>query len=89
MAAYRVITRKSAIKRIRKAPERVQERFALLLGDLAGDGPYRPDWPNYSPLSDNRYHCHLGYSWVACWTFHKEIVTIEVYYSGSRESAPY
>ncbi len=66
MAAYRVIARKAALKRVRKAPERVQERFVLLLGDLAESGPFRAEWPNYSPLGDDRYHCHLGYGWVAC-----------------------
>jgi hypothetical protein len=89
MAIYTVITRKAALKRIRKAPERVQQRFALLLSEMAEAGPYRANWPNYSPLGDNQYHCHLGFSWVACWTYSKEIVTIEVYYAGSRESAPY
>ena len=89
MAIYTVITRKAALKRIWKAPERVQQRFALLLFEMAEAGPYRANWPNYSPIGDNRYHCHLGFSWVACWTYSKETVTIEVYYAGSRESAPY
>jgi hypothetical protein len=89
MAKYTVITRKAALKRMRKAPERVQQRFAMLLSEMAETGPYRANWPNYSPLGDNRYHCHLGFSWVACWTYGKETVTIEVYYAGSRESAPY
>ena len=89
MVMFQVIARKSALKRIRKAPVRVQQRFALLLSDLAEKGPYRADWPNYSPIGDDRYHCHLGYDWVACWTYSKKTVTIEVYYAGSRESAPY
>jgi hypothetical protein len=89
MAKYTVIARKAALKRIRKAPDRVQQRFALLLSEMAVEGPYRTNWPNYSPLGDCRYHCHLGFSWAACWTFAKQTVTIEVYYAGSRESAPY
>ena len=89
MAVFTIITRKVALKQIWKAPKRVQKRFALLLSEMAEAGPYRANWPNYSPIGDNRYHCHLGFSWVACWTYSKETVTIEVYYAGSRESAPY
>jgi len=89
MAIYRVITCRAALKRMRKAPSRVQQRFAMLLTELAEAGPYRADWPNYSPIGNDRYHCHLGFSWVACWTYHRETITIEVYYAGSRESAPY
>lgn len=89
MKKYQVVVRKTALKRIHKAPERVQIRFAALLDDLRIKGPYRSDWPNYSPLEGNRYHCHLGYSWAACWTYDKGILTIEVTYAGSREDAPY
>jgi len=89
MAKYQVVVCKAALKRIQKAPSRVQIRFASLLDDLRNKGPYRSDWPNYSPLGDDRYHCHLGFSWAACWTYSKDILTIEVYYAGSRESAPY
>ena len=40
-------------------------------------------------LSETEYHCHLAYSWVACWRHEKYTITIEVYYAGSRENAPY
>ena len=35
------------------------------------------------------YHCHLSYKWVACWQCEGDSITIEVYYAGSRENAPY
>jgi hypothetical protein len=35
------------------------------------------------------YHCHLSYRYVACWTWRKKEIVIEVYYVGSRENAPY
>lgn len=47
------------------------------------------NWPNYSKLGDSKYHCHLAYSWVACWSYEKGEIKIEVYYAGSRENAPY
>ena len=49
----------------------------------------QPTWKNYSKLGKNKYHCHLNYRHVACWTAEKETITIEVYYVGSREKAPY
>lgn len=44
---------------------------------------------NYSKLGPDNYHCHLSRKWVACWTNENGTLTIEVYYAGSRESAPY
>ena len=37
----------------------------------------------------NMYHCHLSRKWVACWKNESGTLTIEVYYVGSRQSAPY
>ena len=68
------------------APYREEE---FLKRDLEHSGPVRTDWPNYSKLSKTEYHCHLNHHYVACWTVMKETITIEVYYVGSRENAPY
>ena len=68
-------------------PVRMQKKMANLVEDLRDNGPIRSDWPNFSKLGENRYHCHLAYKWVACWTH--ENMRIEVYYAGSRENAPY
>ena len=86
---FRVLIKKAARKRIEKAPEEVKVLFGELLSDLAETGPVLPTWPNYSKLGKDRYHCHLAYRWVACWTHEAESVLIEVYYAGSREDAPY
>jgi len=43
---------------------------------------------NYSMLGNGKYHCHLNFSYVACWTYEQETITIEVYYVGSLENAP-
>ncbi len=70
-------------------PPNIRALFAELLEDLKYTGPEQPSWPNYSKLGGNKYHCHLNYRYVACWTCENGTLTIEVYYAGSRESAPY
>jgi hypothetical protein len=67
----------------------VQILFGKLVEDLRDKGPLRHDWPNYSKLTERKYHCHLAHKWVACWEWEKETLVIEVYYVGSREKAPY
>ena len=86
---YQITVKKSAYKKIARAPESIQILFHELLEDLEVKGPFQHTWPKYSPLGKNKYHCHLAYSWVACWYFEKGSIEIEVYYAGSRESAPY
>ncbi len=70
-------------------PMREQKRFANLVEDLERKGPIRSEWPNFSKLGEQQYHCHLSYSWVACWQVEESVLEIEVYYAGSREKAPY
>jgi len=86
---FRVIIKKSVLKNIEKLPKNIQFSFDSLIKDLIEKGPIRPEWPNYSKLSKNEYHCHLSHKWVACWYYENNSVTIEVYYAGSRENAPY
>jgi hypothetical protein len=66
-----------------------QKKFRLLLLALRASGPVQPQWQNYSKLSETKHHCHLSYGWVACWEETEKGLTIEVYYAGSRENAPY
>ena len=86
---YDVKFNKQVKKNIEKMPASAQKKFFFLVEDLASSGPVRPEWPNYSRLSENEYHCHLSHKWVACWRHEKKTVMIEVYYAGSRENAPY
>jgi len=72
-----------------KMPMKEQKIFANLVEDLARKGPLRHEWPNFSKLGKNQYHCHLSYSWVASWRIEEQYLEIEVYYAGSREKAPY
>ncbi|EKD28617.1 MAG: putative cytosolic protein [uncultured bacterium] len=86
---YNVTIKKNILKKLNKLPENIQDKLFILAEDLKDKGPLAKDWPNFSPLGEEKYHCHLGYSWVACWKYYKDIITIEVYYAGSRENAPY
>jgi phage-related protein len=86
---FLITATKKVYKSFRELPEQVQERLGILLRQLAAQGPVAHNWPNYSKLGHNRYHCHLKYSYVACWTCDGNSIKIEVYYVGSREKAPY
>jgi hypothetical protein len=87
---YVVTMKRSVLKQIGKLAGNVQERFRALTKVLAADGPSGPHaWMSYSKLGDNEYHCHVTHRYAACWRHEKGTITIEVYYVGSRENAPY
>ena len=86
---HEVLIKRKVLKGLRKLPLWIQKKLAVLIKDLHENGPEQPAWQNYSKLSSTEYHCHLGTSWVACWRHEKQTITIEVYYVGSREKAPY
>ena len=86
---YRVSIKKRVARRLEKLPRNVQKLLFLLIEDLIADGPIQKSWNNFSPLGKDKYHCHLTYRYVACWTCQKGEIEIEVYYVGSREKAPY
>lgn len=87
--AYRVLVKRKVERALLTLPEDVQKLFFLLAADLAATGPVQKSWRNFSPLGAGRYHCHLNYRYVACWTCRKKEIDIEVYYVGTREKAPY
>lgn len=84
-----VRVKKKIARGLTKLPRDVQQLFFLLVTDLQDDGPIQKTWPNFSALDDEKYHCHLNYRYVACWSCRKDEIIIEVYYAGSREKAPY
>lgn len=86
---FTVSIKKKAVKRAAKMPQAQQEALDYLIEDLIESGPIQSKWPNFSKLGENKYHCHLSYHWVACWTCEDDELKIEVYYAGSREDAPY
>jgi mRNA-degrading endonuclease RelE of RelBE toxin-antitoxin system len=87
--AYKVLIKRKTERGLAKLPERVRQLFYLLVTNLQDEGPIQPTWRNFSALGDGRFHCHLTYRYVACWTHRKGEIIIEVYYVGSREKAPY
>ncbi len=86
---YKIAIKKKANKNLSKLPKKVKQLLFLLIADLQAIGPIQKNWHNFSQLEKNKYHCHLNYRYVACWSYNKEEITIEVYYVGSREKAPY
>lgn len=86
---YEVIVKKKILKNIEKMPEHIQKKMVNLVEDLRSNEPIRSEWPNFSKLGEDRYHCHLANKWVACWFCEKNSNIIEVTYAGSRENAPY
>ena len=87
--SYKVKVKKKVAQGLVKLPQNVKKLLFLLIEDLKSDGPIQKHWNNFSPLDKGKYHCHLTYSYVACWTCQKWEIEIEVYYVGSREKAPY
>ena len=86
---YEVVLSRKSFKNLEKLPAHIREKFLVLAEQLRLKGPVAANWPNYSKLGKNEYHCHLAYSWVACWRNKGNTLIIEVYYVGSRENAPY
>ena len=87
--SWNVTYKRKLERNLKKLPIEVQALFQALVRDLETAGPEQKSWRNYSKLGGNKYHCHLNYSYVACWTNENGNLTIEVYYAGSRENAPY
>lgn len=87
---WTVTVSKTAAKKSEKLPSNIYLLFEALLLDLIKIGPIQYEWPNYSKLSQGRFHCHFNYSFVVVWkVVNQEIRIIEVIYVGSREKAPY
>ncbi len=87
--SYRVLVNKKSLKNLSKKRESEQKTFEKLIYSIEETGPEQPSFSHYSKLSQNTYHCHLSYHWVACWECQNGEYKVEVYYVGSRESAPY
>jgi len=86
---YDVKMTRKAIKGVEKLPRRNREILVRLLCDLRDFGPVQPKYSHFSKLENNCFHCHIGFRWVACWKQNTDDNQVEVYYVGSRESAPY
>ena len=80
---------KKASKGVERLPIRSVDILARLLCDIRDFGPIQPKYSHYGRIGDGCYHCHLGIHWVACWRVDEAEGFVEVFYVGSRESAPY
>ena len=86
---YKVAMTKASSKSAQKLGHKEKLVLARLLMDIEESGPMQPKYLNFSKLGKDRYHCHLSYHHVACWYNENDTYKVEVYYVGSRESAPY
>lgn len=76
----------------RKQPS-IVDLIDFLVLEMEKKGPERINWPNYSKLSKDDYHCHLKKgkpTYVACWkVLDTKLKHIEIYYVGTHEGTPY
>ena len=86
---YKVAMTRTALKNAQKLGRKEKLVLARLLLDIEKSGPMQPLYPNFSKLGKDKYHCHLSYHYVACWYNENGTYKVEVFYVGSRESAPY
>lgn len=91
--SWHVIVTGQAKKARKNLPKETHDTFIALLFDLKS-GPIKYEWPNFSKLQGmkNHFHCHIEKgrpTYVACWLEDKKNKTIEVYYAGTHEKAPY
>lgn len=89
--SWKVQFTKRAEKGQRDLPGIVRDKLRALVVAIEVMGPVRGDWPNYGKLADGSHHCHLKGgrpTFVACWRVVGQN-TVEVYYAGTHEKAPY
>jgi hypothetical protein len=68
MKKWAVRVKKKVVRGLWKLPEDIVDRALALTADLRYHG-INPgnEWHNFSHLGGAKYHCHLTYSYVACW----------------------
>lgn len=90
---WRVNYSNKAAKQYRNVPDLIRDLMDALVKEIEMIGPVRGNWKHYSKLSETKHHCHLKAgrpTYVACWeVINKTIRTVEVYYVGTHEKAPY
>jgi hypothetical protein len=86
---------KRQIRKLEKENPKICGLAAILAKEIEVSGPWRNNWPHYSPLQghENSFHCHLKEgkpTYVACWCIeNKKIKIVEIFYVGTHEKAPY
>lgn len=96
--AWAVTMSTSADKMANQMPQNIQILLATLIADIEAEGPIQKEWSHFSKLGktkrvpENAYHCHLKSgrpTYVVCWRANKTGKTVEVFYVGTHEGAPY
>jgi len=75
---YSVLMSSKLDKIIKEMPKNAQTTLRKLVDDIRLSGPIQQGYRNYSKLGNNTYHCHLAYSWVACWKNIQDRYVVEV-----------
>lgn len=84
-------------KQAQKLNKKVLLVLQVLIEDLRTKGPAPgKHWHNYGKLhsrkQEDKRHCHLikgNPTYVCCWEIYKSNNSIEVFYVGTHEKAPY
>jgi mRNA-degrading endonuclease RelE of RelBE toxin-antitoxin system len=80
-------------KQITRLPAVAAKNIAALIRDIEINGPIRGNWPNYGPLGNDFFHCHIKKgkpTYVVVWEVKdKKVRLVEVVYAGTHEKAPY
>lgn len=92
-----VLVGNRAKKGVKKLSKNALALFDLLLKEIEAAGPYRVNWSHYGKIKSGNavelFHCHIQSgrpTLVVCWwVVNKETRTVEIYYVGSHENAPY
>lgn len=80
-----------AVKKFGLLPLTVKQTLAGLMKEMEISGPVRGNWINYSKLGKDIHHCHLKRgrpTYVCCWR-EGALRSIEVFFVGTHEDAPY
>ena len=90
---WQVRLSKRAVKKYRKLPRHIQERFKALALELRTIGPVQRQWPHYGKIQgmENCYHCHIKPgrpTYVAVWKV-TGAHCLEVTYVETHEGADY
>ena len=87
-----------AEKQFKAMPEKIRAKMTVLAKEISLSGPIRRNWHHFGALEGkglprNTYHCHLKEgkpTYVSCWyVVNKELKSVEVFYVGTHENAPY
>lgn len=87
----KVFFSKQAAKQVEKLPKARKVDLTFLIEEIERLGPIRGTWKNYSKLTHNRHHCHIGGrhpTYVVIWLEESD-GSVTITYVGIHEKAGY